>query len=185
MCLTRQPMPTHSRYRADTEWIYPMPIQSSSPAIRAHYFFILWGDRFDEDVATIFTTEARRVGLCVKIVGVNGYQSPGNHGMILTADLTLGQAMQLADKAVAVIVPCSPATLARLEDDPRVVEFFQQARTNRALLVVSHQEAVARSSLYDLPHPPSRISYYKDYPNLIDSARQLVHGLMAAVGVSG
>lgn len=161
-----------------------MLARTSPPPDRAQYLFVLWGDRFDEDVATIFTTEARRTGLCVKLVGLNGVQAVGGNGILISTDLTLSQAMGLADKAICVVIPCSPAMLQRLEDDPRLVEFLHQAHTNQALFVVSRQEAIERSSLKTFAPSSPQLSVYGDYQNLIDAARQLVATLTATVAIS-
>ena len=37
--------------------------RKTQPARTAHYTFILWGDNFEEEVATIFATELRRTGV--------------------------------------------------------------------------------------------------------------------------
>ncbi len=165
-----------------------MSTRTAPPPERAQYLFVLWGDRFDEDVATIFTTEARRTGLCVKLVGLTGAQAVGGNGILISTDLTLSQAMGLADKAICVVIPCSPAALQRLEDDPRLVEFLQQAHANQALFVVSRQEAVERSSLKRVIPPSSspspQLSIYGDYQNLIGAVRQLVTTLAATVAIS-
>lgn len=154
-----------------------MPINTAQPADKAHYVFILWGEKFDEDVATLFTTEARRLGLCVKIIGLTGVQAAGGNGMIITADLTLGQAMPLADKAICVVIPCSPAILQRIEDDPRIPDFFQQANRNQARFVLSRAEAQQRSSLHTLPINPAHLAFYDDYQNLIQAIRSHVQSL--------
>ncbi len=148
---------------------------------KAHYVIIIWGDKFDEDVATIFTTEARRVGLCVKVVGVTGVQAAGGNGLIISADLTLSQAMILADNAVCVVVPCSAAVLQRVENDPRLSEFFQRANVNRALFVISGPDAIERSSLQEIDGSLSQYSVYRDYENLIESTQEIIRQLSTAV----
>jgi hypothetical protein len=154
-----------------------MSTKISQPITKAHYMIVLWGEKFDEDVATFFTTEARRVGLCAKVVGLTGAQAAGGNGLVITADLTLSQAMRLADKAICVVVPCSPAILQRIEDDPRVPKFFQQANSNHAMFVVSHPDTIKRSSLKDLQMHSSQISFYSDYQNFIEFVRQTVQSL--------
>lgn len=160
-----------------------MPTKTLPSIDKAHYVFILWGDKFDEDVATIFTIEARRIGLCVKIVGITGVQAAGGNGLILTADLTLSQAMTHASNAICVVIPCSPATLQRIEDDPRLVEFFQEANTNHALFVVSNRDAVARSSIQALDQSRSQISYYRDYRNLIENTQEIINSLSGVLSM--
>lgn len=154
-----------------------MSTQFLQSTYKAHYIIIIWGDKFDEDVATIFTTEARRVGLCVKVVGVTGVQAAGGNGLVLSADLTLSQAMVLADNAICVVIPCSAAVLQRIENDPRLSEFFQRANVNHALFVVSHSDAIERSSLKAIDGSLSQFSIYYDYENLIESTQEIVRQL--------
>jgi len=157
-----------------------MSTQILQSTYKAHYIIILWGDKFDEDVATIFTTEARRVGLCVKVVGVTGVQAAGGNGLVLSADLTLSQAMLLADNAICVVVPCSAAVLQRVENDPRLADFFQRADANHALFVVSHSDAIERSSLKELDGSQSQFSIYRNYENLIESTQGIIRQLSTA-----
>jgi len=145
--------------------------RKTQPARMAHYTFILWGDNFEEEVATIFATELRRTGIGIKIVGLTGLQATGALGVIIASDLTLGQALPLADKAVCVIVPCSAATLQRSEDDPRVSQFFQQAFTNCAHFIVSHISVIAQTSLRLLATPTAQFSIYTESNDLMELAR--------------
>lgn len=148
---------------------------------KTRYVLILWGEKFDEDVATLFTTAARREGLCVKVVGVTGTQATGRNGLVIAADLTLGQAASLAKQAVCVVVPCHPSILQHLENDPRVPELIQQANANHALFVFSNHDALDRSSLRQLQIDPTRLIYYADFQSLSDSTHEIVQSLLPSI----
>lgn len=144
--------------------------RKAQPVRMANYVFILWGDNFEEEVATIFATELRRTGVGVKIVGLTGLQATGVHGLVIAADLTLGQALPLADKAICVIAPCSAVTLQRSEDDPRLPQFFQQALANQTHLVVSHNSVIKQTSLNMLVTPTTKVTIYSESKSLLDLA---------------
>ncbi len=153
-----------------------MTVRKAQPTHRTPYAFILWGDKFEERVATIFATEFREMGICVKIIGLTGLQAAGVNGLILTADLTLGEALPLADKAICVVAPCSAITLHQIEDDPRVPQFFEQALANHAHCIVSHSNVIAQTSLKTWATPTTQFSIYTESNDLI--------GLAHAIAVS-
>lgn len=161
-----------------------MNLRNTYPTTIAHYVFVLWGDTFDEDVATIFTTEARRMGLHVQMVGLIGLQAVGNYGITMVTDIPLGQALPLADNAICIVIPCGAATLQRVEDDPRLYEFLQRASTNDPLFVVRSPETVKSSALQTLTTTASEFSFYKDYQNLIESARKIATTLATRVATA-
>src|SRR4051794_590737 len=98
--------------------------------------FVLWGNNFEEAAAAIFVSELRQAGLRVKVVGLRGPTAPGVHGLALMPDLTLGQALPLAGKASGIVLPCAAKRLSQLANDPRFIDFFQQADANHALFVL-------------------------------------------------
>lgn len=97
---------------------------------------VFWGQGFDEIAASIFVGELRRLGIRVKLVGLNSRQIAGQHGLALLPDWTLGQALGLADQVRCIIVPAPLAALEQFSYDPRLAELLQVAASNRALLVV-------------------------------------------------
>ena len=141
------------------------------------YAFILWGDKFDEEVAIIFATELRHLGICVKIVGLAGLQATGAHGLVMMADLTLGHALPLAHKSICVVVPCGAAILRRREDDPRITEFFQAALANNAQFVVNHTDVIEQTSLKRWSTPTTRFLIYTEGEDLIVLARGMAVSL--------
>lgn len=137
------------------------------------YAFILWGDRFEEEVTTIFATELRRAGLSVKIVGLAGLKAAGVHGLVLSCDITLWDALPLADQAICVILPCSMATVKRIENDPRVHEFFKLALQNQAQFIIQHPEVITYLTSQGLEISPSAFAIYREGPDLIHFAHEI------------
>lgn len=103
------------------------------------YIFVLWGDQFDEAAAVLAITQLREAGHCVKVVGLNGACVKGAHGLGLLADLTLDQALPLADQAIGVVIPCTITGLARVENDPRVGAFLRKVRGYGVRVIVGLQ----------------------------------------------
>ncbi|MCL4863782.1 MAG: hypothetical protein KJZ93_30530 [Caldilineaceae bacterium] len=137
---------------------------------------ILWGGGFDEATTAIFASELRQAGLPVKVVGVVGRQAAGLHGLRLGADLTLGDALLLAHQAIAVVLPCTAATMRRIDNDPRVCDLLQRACANDAALVVQDAGVVAVSCIRGLTSSGQSIIAYSD----ADDLGAFVRGLAAA-----
>lgn len=139
--------------------------------------FILWGERFEENTVATFVTELRDAGLCVKVVGLAGQRSTGKHGLILYSDLTLSDALALVDRAICVVVPCSSATIKRMENDPRVPIFFQKAHANHAQFVMSTVETFDQSSLKKLAVSDEALQFYGNSIDLTTFAREVADKL--------
>jgi len=157
-----------------------MLIPRVQPRKSPYYIFILWGDKFEETAVVTFATTLRDAGLHVKVVGLTGQRSTGKHGVVLYSDLALGQALALAEQAICVIVPCSATTLVRVENDPRVLDFFQRAETNGAQFVLNQAEAFERSGLKKLALGNHDIIFYAERPDLLLCAQE-VAGLLRNV----
>lgn len=134
---------------------------------------IFWGGGFDEAATAIFASELRQAGLPVKVVGVVGRQAAGAHGLRLGADLALGDALLLAHQAIAVILPCTAATMRRIDNDPRVCDLLQRARANDAALVVQDADVMAVSCIRRLTAGGQSIVTYSDAGDLIAFVRGL------------
>lgn len=104
--------------------------------IRRAEHFVLWGAHCDEAVAAIFVTTLRAAGLRVKVVGISGRRWTGAHGLTLTPDLALGQALRLATHTRCVIIPCNLAQLPGFLNDPQLGEFLACAGRAQAVFVV-------------------------------------------------
>jgi hypothetical protein len=100
------------------------------------YIFVLWGESFDEAIATIFITELRKAGLRVKLLCLSGQRAAGMHGLQLGCDVSLTQALPLVADTLCVVVPCSAGSLRRFANDPRLVDFLVDAQQHGARLIV-------------------------------------------------
>lgn len=100
------------------------------------YIFILWGNYFEEVAATIFTTQIRKAGLPVKVVGFSSKQTKGIYGMVLRPDLTLEQALRLASEVVCLIIPCTKLGLKTLVTEARLGKLLNQIKTNQGIFVI-------------------------------------------------
>lgn len=105
--------------------------------------FVLWADRFDETAAVLFVAELRRVGLRVRLVGLPGPSFVGLHGLVLTPDLTLDEALAQGDQMACVVVPCDGPALGRVANDPRLQELFDLAAAQGATVVVGSEASLA------------------------------------------
>lgn len=139
---------------------------------RSPIIFLLWGRHFEEAVAAIFVTELRAAGLCVKVVGLTGRATAGAHGLLLTPDLSLGQIPRLAQRALAVIIPCPLDRLLCYATDPRLGQFLQEAHHRQALFIVP--DSVSNPERATQP-PQTRamlpaVATLTAYPDLINLA---------------
>ncbi len=133
------------------------------------YVFILWGERFEEAAATIFITELRRVGLRVKMVGLTQRRISGAHGLVLVPDLTLEEALPLANRTICLVIPCQSPGLKRLQSDPRLQDFFEQIDVNKAIIVTG--QAVLNLGL--LPDLVEKVIFLPENEDLIVFAREV------------
>lgn len=139
-----------------------------------HYIFILWGHNFEEHIATTFVTQLRQAGLLVKVVGLTPGQIRGAHGLILTPDLMLSKAVSLAARAICVIIPAAGGDLNCLKNDPRLLEFFRLARSNRAKFVVGALNETDFKHLELLPLASEDVLTYPESDELVEFVRQVV-----------
>lgn len=141
--------------------------------------FVLWTNLFEEVLAAVFTTELRRLGLPVKIVGLHQRRAAGAYGVTLIPDITLEAALQWADAAFCVIIPCNDAGVKRLENDPRLEDFFHHACANDATLVFGAvtESTLATSKLFSAT--ANHILTHPDQEDLVGFVRRVVHSLVA------
>lgn len=128
--------------------------------------FVLWADRFDEVAAVAFVAELRRVGLRVRLVGLPGPSFVGVHGLVLTPDLTLDEALAQATQLACLVAPCDPPALARAANDPRLAELLEQAAAVDAPLFAG-SEAWREAA-------PGRVIVYSQGLGLARQVRRLV-----------
>ena len=142
------------------------------------YVLILWGDNFEETVAAIFVSQLREAGLRVKVVSVNRQQTCGAHGLALVPDLTLTQAMPLAQQTACVIVPCEFRVMQHLKQDPRLREFFDLARSHQAKVVIGPLHDSHAEDFEPLPLSPETVTIYPAAEDLVEFARQVAGSLL-------
>jgi hypothetical protein len=143
------------------------------------YVFVLWGDKFEEAIATIFVTELREAGLRVKVVGLTPQRISGLHGLALVPDLTLDQALPLASQAMCLVIPNAASGLKRLKNDPRLREFFAIARANRAKFIIGSSGQADLADLGLGPIAEESLVVYPEHEGLVEFARELGGSLSA------
>jgi len=155
-----------------------MPTATADRTKAQEYVFVLWGDRFEEKAVATFITEFRDLGLAAKVVGLAGQRATGKHGLVLAADLTLGEALELANQAICLVAPCSPALMKHIDNDPRVLSLFRHAHTNQARFVVRELDTLEKSSLKKLAIPSEAVILYAERADVTALARELASLLL-------
>lgn len=141
------------------------------------YVFVLWSEGFDEKVASVFVTELRDAGLLVKMVGLTTQHTGGSHGLILVPDLSLDQALPLASNTRCLIIPAVSGWSNRLNNDPRVHKFIEQAISNHAIFVVGQQNAILQIDLKQPILAGENVIVYPDDEHVITFACRLARQL--------
>ncbi|MCB0213075.1 MAG: hypothetical protein KDJ52_27275 [Anaerolineae bacterium] len=137
------------------------------------YVFVLWSEGFDEKIASIFVTILRDAGLLVKVVGLTMHNTGGAHGLVLVPDLTLDQALPLAPSTLCMIIPSLSRWSNRLNNDPRVQKFIEQAHFNQAIFVVGQQAAISSMKLQQSSLHKENIIVFPEDEYIITFARKL------------
>jgi len=100
----------------------------------ARSIFVLWDSLFDTELAVAITSRLRSEGVRVKIVGLYGRPCGGQHGIVLTPDLTLRQALTQIERCRYLFIPSDPFFLKKLSAEPRIQEIFLAATKSGAAL---------------------------------------------------
>ena len=130
--------------------------------------FVLWGSGCDEWAAVTFVITLRATGIAVKLVGVSGRQVRGAHGLAITPDCTLSQAVPLAHQAACVVIPCPAGNLVRFTQDPRLHEFLRQAQIHQAHFFLHDQDDInTLLALGIVPVDDQLISVYPQQEELV------------------
>lgn len=164
----------------------PRSALSKAPALPPNsravdHVFILWGEDFFESNAIIFATMLREAGICVKLVGVHGLQAAGRNRILIQADLAVTAAINLAERACVIILPCSQTALRRLGNDPRLHQLFQQATANGAYFLVSPDIATTTNGLKFLGVLPQRVIQYAADDELISFVQRFAPQLAGLI----
>jgi len=144
------------------------------------YVFVLWGDQFEEAAVTIFVSELREVGLRVKVVGLTSRRINGMYGLALIPDLTLDQALRLANRIICLIIPYTSPGLTRLKNDPRLRELCRRAYFNNAKFVIGHLDEAELVTLDLFPIANDNLLVYPPNEDLVIFARQVARLLSSA-----
>lgn len=115
-------------------------IRTKENHVRPGSAVILWGAHFDETMVALFAAALRMDGWRTKLVGLQGLEHAGRHGLKLVADLSLGQALRQTENLACLVAPCMPEVLLS-NVDPRVDELLAQARRQHAVLVIQESPA--------------------------------------------
>lgn len=89
---------------------------------------VLWDHYFDEDAAVHFITHLRQAGRRVKLVALHNPCAKGKHGITVTADLTLDEALGQTYSVSQIFVPCTESRFAQLCVDPRLEKLVNLVR---------------------------------------------------------
>lgn len=143
--------------------------------------FVLWADRFDEAAAAIFVSVLREAGVRVKVVGLHAQRAVGEHGLVLVPDITLEQALRIANRAACVVVPGDGASVEVVGEDPRVREFFGVAAAHGARFVVGPGNGWKADGQGVLPARGCEVESYPGGDGVIGYAR----GLGGVLGIGG
>ncbi len=145
------------------------------------YVFVLWADQFEEAPAAIFVTALREAGLRVKVVGATPAPIFGSHGLALSPDLTLDQALTLLAQVICLIIPQTGQGLFALKNDPRLSQFFDLLCKNQARIVLGALQGVDLDKLKLFPLAgSSQFIFYPEGEGLVFFARELSCLLQAA-----
>jgi 4-methyl-5(b-hydroxyethyl)-thiazole monophosphate biosynthesis len=79
---------------------------------------------FEEIEAVTLIDVFRRAGFDVTVCGVNGHQVLGSHGIVVTADMTADQALEIAWDLVAL--PGGMPGATNLRDDPEIKKLLEK-----------------------------------------------------------
>ena len=114
---------------------------TSKAAKKVHpSILVMWGDKFQEWIATNVVIQLRRKGIRVKIIGLQGRTARGVNGLTIEADLPLGQAQDVMGGLIGdvthIVFPCNTDELKRLEYDPRLREFLASVAKQGVQLVL-------------------------------------------------
>lgn len=137
--------------------------------LREH-IFVFWGNNFEEAATVTFVTEFRDMGFKVKLVGLTPFPVSGAYGLALIPDLSLAQALPLANQTMCIIIPSTVPNIRKLENDPRIIEFLQEACINHPLFVIGlsrssnviESQILLSRDLYIYPNDESLRGFVRD-----------------------
>ena len=96
--------------------------------------YVLWGEYFDDVLATVFASALRQAGWRTRLIGLQGVTHTGCYGNTLVADISLSTALRSTQPIVCIVAPCAPEQLDT-ETDIRLVDLLQRADCEQAVFV--------------------------------------------------
>ena len=96
--------------------------------------YVLWGEYYDDLLATIFASALRQGGWRTRLVGLHGATHTGRHGNTLVADIALGEALRSNEAIVCVLAPCAPEQLDT-QRDGRLADLLVRADREGAVFI--------------------------------------------------
>lgn len=150
-------------------------------AKNSEYNLVFWGKSFDEAAATLFITELRQAGLRVKVVGLDGQNPSGAHGLALVPDWTVSEAQQQEQNVASIILPCSPSLWHRIANDPRVAEFIRTTHTHGTSVVIKEMEpdSPTEQKTFDSLFTVQHVITYPVQEKLLPFIRNLAQSLLS------
>lgn len=97
--------------------------------------YVLWGQFFEDDLATFLVSHLRKLGSPVKLVGIDGPSASGIYGISLNVDISLDQALRHVEHSASIIIPCDIAGVTRMGDDPRLRQLLNNATNNNVRII--------------------------------------------------
>ena len=150
-----------------------MPTEPYAP----NTVIVLWGDRYDEMAATVFTSALRQRGLRVYLVGVDGPTSVGATGVMINVDRSFGQVARLIGQAICIVLPCDATALLRAENDPRFGPWLREIVQRNCRIVVQDAAVVHATAMRLLPITAGQVLVYghqSDLPHFADELATLL-----------
>jgi len=106
--------------------------------------YVLWGEYFDDVIATIFASALRQAGWRTRLIGLQGSTHTGQHGNTLVADISLSAALRSTEPTICVVAPCAPEQL-NTQNDSRLGDFLERARRELAVFIAKPHIAGERN----------------------------------------
>lgn len=137
---------------------------------------LLWAENFDAQVAVAFTTQLRRRGIRVYVTGLHQQKIRGQHGIALHTDITIHDALEIADQIDCIIVPADGVGLQTIAYEPRLASLFARVAQTRGSLVI---QGLAGAGLMAADLPLHGLELYVAKPD-DESVENAVEKLMAS-----
>ena len=123
--------------------------------------YVLWGEYYDDLLATIFASALRQGGWRTRMVGLQGATHMGRYGNTLVADIALGEALRNSEPIVCLMAPCAPEQLDT-QRDSRLADLLLRAERGGAVFVAKAHIAGERNrywpaTSHTIPNDPGEV----------------------------